>query len=222
MSIHAEALERCFRSRRTCRIEALREVSLEANAGEVIGILGPNGAGKTTLLRILAGVLRPDTGHLRVCDGDPFHNGRVRDRIGFLTEAVGLPGRLRVIEYLCGFAGMNGLVREERRGAVRRVNRRLRIEALAGRRMGTLSQGQRRRVALARALVHDPLLVLADEPIGNLDEETGRQVMALLDRLTRQNGKNLILVTHSNEAAAYADRILTLHDGKLVNGREDA
>jgi putative ABC transport system ATP-binding protein len=77
-------------------------------------------------------------------------------------------------------------------------------------------------VAIARALVHDPLLVLADEPTGNLDEETGRQVMDLLDRLTRQQGKNLILVTHSNEAAAYADRILILRDGKLVNGTEDA
>jgi putative ABC transport system ATP-binding protein len=71
-------------------------------------------------------------------------------------------------------------------------------------------------------LVHDPLLVLADEPTGNLDEETGRQVMALLDRLTRQAGKNLILVTHSNEAAAYADRILTLREGKLVDGTEHA
>ena len=77
-------------------------------------------------------------------------------------------------------------------------------------------------MAIARALVHDPPLVLADEPAGNLDEDAGRQVMALLDRLTRQNGKNLTLVSHSNQAAAYADRILTLRDGKLVNGREDA
>ncbi|MGD9317018.1 MAG: ABC transporter ATP-binding protein, partial [Anaerolineae bacterium] len=85
-----------------------------------------------------------------------------------------------------------------------------------------LSGGEQQRVAIARALVHDPLLVLADEPTGNLDEATGRQVMALLDRLTRQNGKNLILVTHSNEAASYADRVLTLRDGKLLNGTGDA
>jgi putative ABC transport system ATP-binding protein len=85
-----------------------------------------------------------------------------------------------------------------------------------------LSGGEQQRVAIARALVHDPLLVLADEPTGNLDEDTGRQVLALLDRLTRQSGKNLILVTHSHEAAAYADRIITLRDGKLVNGTEDA
>jgi putative ABC transport system ATP-binding protein len=85
-----------------------------------------------------------------------------------------------------------------------------------------LSGGEQQRVAIARALVHDPLLVLADEPTGNLDEETGRQVMSLLDRLTRQNGKNLILVTHSAEAAAYADRVLTLRDGTLVNGTQDA
>ena len=85
-----------------------------------------------------------------------------------------------------------------------------------------LSGGEQQRVAIARALVHDPLLVLADEPTGNLDENTGRQVMTLLDRLTRRSGKNLILVTHSNEAASYADRILTLRDGKLVNGTGDA
>jgi putative ABC transport system ATP-binding protein len=80
-----------------------------------------------------------------------------------------------------------------------------------------LSGGEQQRVAIARALVHDPILVLADEPTGNLDEETGRQVMGLLDRLTRQSGKNLILVTHSREIAAYSDRILTLRDGRLVN-----
>jgi len=73
-------------------------------------------------------------------------------------------------------------------------------------------------VAIARALVHDPLLVLADEPTGNIDEETGQQVLALLDRLTRQAGKNLILVTHSLDAAAYADRVLHLRDGQLVAG----
>jgi len=79
-----------------------------------------------------------------------------------------------------------------------------------------LSGGEQQRVAIARALVHDPLLVLADEPTGNIDEETGQQVLALLDRLTRQAGKNLILVTHSSDAAAYADRILYMRDGQMV------
>jgi putative ABC transport system ATP-binding protein len=78
-----------------------------------------------------------------------------------------------------------------------------------------LSGGEQQRVAIARALVNDPLVVLADEPTGNLDEETGRQVLALLDRLTRQAGKNMIMVTHSAEAAAIADRVLHLHEGKL-------
>jgi putative ABC transport system ATP-binding protein len=81
-----------------------------------------------------------------------------------------------------------------------------------------LSGGEQQRVAIARALVHDPLLVLADEPTGNLDTDTGRQVMELLDRLTRQAGKNLILVTHSAETAAYADRVLVLREGRLIDG----
>jgi putative ABC transport system ATP-binding protein len=85
-----------------------------------------------------------------------------------------------------------------------------------------LSGGEQQRVAIARALAHDPVLVLADEPTGNLDEETGQQVMALLDNLTRQAGKNMILVTHSAEAAAYADRILYLRDGTLISSDQDA
>jgi putative ABC transport system ATP-binding protein len=84
-----------------------------------------------------------------------------------------------------------------------------------------LSGGEQQRVAIARALVHDPLLVLADEPTGNLDGETGRQVLALLDRLTRQAGKNLILVTHSREAAGYADRVLYLREGQLLTDLAD-
>jgi putative ABC transport system ATP-binding protein len=79
-----------------------------------------------------------------------------------------------------------------------------------------LSGGEQQRIAIARALVHDPLLILADEPTGNLDEETGRRVMQLLDSLTRQSGKTILLVTHSNDAAAYADRVLHMREGRLV------
>jgi len=79
-----------------------------------------------------------------------------------------------------------------------------------------ISGGEQQRVSIARALVHNPQLVLADEPTGNLDEDTGRAIMDLLDRLTRQAGKNLVLVTHNPEAAAYADRVFTLHDGRLI------
>jgi ABC-type multidrug transport system ATPase subunit len=216
MSIHAEALARSFRSRRRGRIEALRGVSLQARAAEVIGILGPNGAGKTTLLRILAGVLRPDGGRLRVCDGDPFgRDGGVRDRIGFLTEAVGLPGHLRVIEYLSGFAGMNGLVGKERRGAVRRVIQQLRIGLLAGRRLGNLSQGQRRRVALARALVHDPAVILLDEPTANLDIESARSMRETILALSR-TGRLVLLATHNSaDVDGVCSRIGLLVEGRL-------
>ncbi len=95
----------------------------------------------------------------------------------------------------------------------------LRLVGLAGREKtypDRLSGGEQQRVAIARALVHDPALVLADEPTGNLDEDTGRVILDLLDRLTRQAGKSLILVTHSPEAAAHADRVFTLHEGQLV------
>ena len=202
----------------------LREAEAEFARGEFVAILGKSGSGKSTLLNLISGIDLVDGGDIHV-NGQRLTSLNERQRtlfrrqnIGFIFQFFNLIPTLTVWENVIlplELAGMdNG-------GARRRAETLLEAVGLLDRKdtfPDRLSGGEQQRVAIARALVHDPLLVLADEPTGNLDEDTGWQVMDLLDRLTRQAGKNLILVTHSNEAAAYADRVLTLHDGKLVNG----
>jgi putative ABC transport system ATP-binding protein len=227
--IRLEGLSKAFREGGRMRT-VLRNAEAEFARGEFVAILGKSGSGKSTLLNLISGIDLVD-------EGDTWVNGQRltalndrqrtifrRQNIGFIFQFFNLIPTLTVWENVVLPLELAGLDNGEAR---RRVETLLRAVGLLDRRdtfADRLSGGEQQRVAIARALVHDPLLVLADEPTGNLDEETGRQVMALLDRLTRHSGKNLILVTHSSEAAAYADRILTLRDGKLVNGTplEDA
>jgi putative ABC transport system ATP-binding protein len=196
--------------------------------GEFVAILGKSGSGKSTLLNLISGIDLVDRGEIWV-NGQKLTTLNERQRtlfrrqnIGFVFQFFNLIPTLTVWENVIlplELAGVdNGEARSQAETLLEAVGLLDRRDTFPDR----LSGGEQQRVAIARALVHDPLLVLADEPTGNLDEDTGRQVMDLLDRLTRQRGKNLILVTHSNEAAAYADRVLTLRDGRLVNGGGDA
>jgi putative ABC transport system ATP-binding protein len=202
----------------------LRGANAEFARGEFVAILGKSGSGKSTLLNLISGIDLVDGGDIHV-NGQRLTALNERQRtlfrrqnIGFIFQFFNLIPTLTVWENVIlplELAGMdNGDARHRAETLLEAVGLLDRKDTFPDR----LSGGEQQRVAIARALVHDPLLVLADEPTGNLDEDAGRQVMDLLDRLTRQAGKNLILVTHSNEAASYADRVLTLHDGKLVNG----
>lgn len=202
----------------------LHEADAEFARGEFVAILGRSGSGKSTLLNLISGIDLVDQGDIHV-NGQRLTALNERQRtlfrrhnIGFIFQFFNLIPTLTVWENVVlplELAGMdNGHARRQAEALLEAVGLLDRKDTFPDR----LSGGEQQRVAIARALVHDPVLVLADEPTGNLDEDTGRQVMDLLDRLTRQAGKNLILVTHSNEAAAYADRVLTLHEGKLTNG----
>lgn len=207
--------------------ECLRVVLNGANAdfapGEFVAVLGQSGSGKSTMLNLISGIDRADSGAIWL-DGQDLMALDERQRtlfrrrnIGFVFQFFNLIPTLTVLENVVLPLELNGVLTGEAR---RRAGPLLEAVGLLDRAdtfPDRLSGGEQQRVALARALVHDPQLVLADEPTGNLDEETGQQVLALLDRLTRQTGKNLILVTHSVEAAAHADRILYLRDGKLCH-----
>ncbi len=225
--VRLDGLSKGFQEGGQTRV-VLREADAEFAQGEFVAILGKSGSGKSTLLNLISGIDLVDGGDIWV-DGQRLTGLNERQRtlfrrqnIGFVFQFFNLIPTLTVWENVVLPLELAGVDNGEGR---RRVETLLQAVGLLDRRdtfPDRLSGGEQQRVAIARALVHDPLLVLADEPTGNLDEETGRQVLALLDQLTRQNGKNLILVTHSHEAAAYADRVLTLRDGKLANGTEDA
>ena len=200
----------------------LCDLSVTFAQGEFVAILGKSGSGKSTLLNLISGIDRADDGSVWINGQDLTaldENQRTlfrRRKIGFVFQFFNLIPTLTVMENVVLPLELNGMAKED---AHRRAGLMLEAVGLLDRAQtfpDRLSGGEQQRVAIARALVHDPLLVLADEPTGNLDEETGRQVLELLDRLTRQAGKNLIMVTHSSDAAALADRVLHLREGKLV------
>ena len=199
----------------------LNAVNLSVERGSLTAILGKSGSGKTTLLNLISGIDTADSGQVWV-EGleltrlsDQERTLFRREKIGFIFQFFNLIPTLTVWENLTLPLALNGRMNATGKA---RAEQLLAEVGLGGRQAAypdRLSGGEQQRVAIARALVHDPLLVLADEPTGNLDEDSGGQIMELLNRLTRANGKNLFLVTHSLEAAAYADRRLRMHEGHL-------
>ena len=196
---------------------ALEGLTLEVEEGEVLALLGPNGAGKTTTVRILDGVLRPDRGWCRVLGLDPVVDGaEVRRHTGVLTEHAGLDERLTARENLELTARMRGL---DRRWAARRTSELLERFAMADRAdvavQGT-STGQRKRLALARALLHDPAVLFLDEPTSGLDPAATRDVIEMIGSLAAEHGRTVVLCTHFlGEAGRLADRMAVLHRGEL-------
>jgi putative ABC transport system ATP-binding protein len=217
-----ERLSKSFREGPHTR-SVLRDVNAVFAKGESVAVVGQSGSGKSTLLNLISGIDDADGGAIWL-DGQNLTALEERQRtlfrrrhIGFVFQFFNLLPTLTVWENVMLPLELNGINGAD---ASQRVQSLLDAVGLGDRGdtfPDRLSGGEQQRIAIARALVHDPRLVLADEPTGNLDEDTGCQVLNLLDRLTRQAGKNLVLVTHSPDAAAYADRILYLRDGKLVD-----
>ncbi len=199
----------------------LHEASASFRQGEFVALLGRSGSGKSTLLNVISGIDRPDGGEVWIA-GQELTTMSERDRtlfrrkhIGFVFQFFNLIPTLTVLENVTLPVELNGATTKGARRAAEPLLDAVGLLDRAGTYPDKLSGGEQQRIAIARALVHDPRLVLADEPTGNLDENTGESVLALLDRLTRQAGKNLIMVTHSAESAGWADRVFQLHDGKL-------
>ena len=203
----------------------LQNAHAEFRPGEVTVILGKSGSGKSTLLNLVSGIDAPDGGHIWV-DGQELTALSERDRtlfrrarIGFVFQFFNLIPTLTVGENVSLPLELNRVPKGQARA---RAHEMLDSVGLSDRWETfpeKLSGGEQQRVALARALVHDPFLILADEPTGNLDEETGSQVLSLLARLAREQERTLLIVTHSQEAASHADRILRLTHGRLVEER---
>lgn len=211
--------------------EALRNVSFEVQAGECVALLGHNGSGKSTLLRAAIGLIEPTAGSIRIGAAEPARLRRralrqLRSRIGFVFQAFELIGNLSAFHnVLHGAFGRSDNPRWWLPATAPRTGRaqamacldRVGLAPLASRRTDTLSGGQQQKLALARMLMQEPDLVLADEPVANLDPKAGHEIMDLLFNLVRERRLTVICSLHQPAlAAAYADRTLGLHAGKLV------
>jgi ABC-2 type transport system ATP-binding protein len=211
-AVRTDGLGHSYRGR-----EALSGVDLEVRPGEIFGVLGPNGSGKTTLFRVLSTLLRPARGKAGVFGHDVVDaRMEVRSRIGVVFQSPGLDGKLSVAENLRHQGHLHGM-----RGAVlgARIDEMLQGLGLAGRerdRAETLSGGLRRRVDLARGLLHGPELLLLDEPSTGLDPAARREVWTILSRLRERDGVTVLLTTHLMDEAERCDRLALLDGGHLV------
>lgn len=207
-------------------VHAVDEVSMSVLEREFVAILGPSGSGKTTLLLLAAALLRADAGSVRFEGRDLGSLSKReilsyrRTQLGFVFQHFNLTGGLSAQENVAVPLLLRGVNHREARdralGALKNVGLRER----AGRVPSQLSGGEQQRVAIARALVGQPKLILADEPTGNLDSETGEAVLDLFGTLPRERGAAVILVTHDTLLAARADRLLSMRDGKLSSNAE--
>jgi putative ABC transport system ATP-binding protein len=212
---------RRFTSRGIAPVTAVDSVDLVVQSGEFVAIEGPSGSGKTTLLGLLAGIDRPDDGTVSVLGHDlarlsPLERARLRrSKIGIVFQSFGLIAALDVGENVAlplTLAGVDPASRHERAQAgLDEVGLGHAIHA----RIDELSGGERQRIGVARALITNPGLVLADEPAGSLDDETGSRVIDLLERACRGRRATLVLVTHDPSSASRADRRISMSDGRL-------
>jgi sodium transport system ATP-binding protein len=199
-------------------ITALDDVTLDVEAGEVVGLLGPNGAGKTTALRILAGILTPDAGQVQVA-GDSVRADAlaVKRRIGFLSGDTQLYQRLSPREVLAYFGRLYSLPAEALALRIETLITELEMESYADRPCGTLSSGQKQRANLARAFLHEPEVLILDEPTTALDVVSGQFIVEAI-RTQRALGRAILFSTHiMGEAEALCDRICLLNAGRIVD-----
>jgi putative ABC transport system ATP-binding protein len=205
-------------------VVALDGISVGLAAGSFTAVMGPSGSGKSTFLNVAAGLDRPSAGSVTLGDTElaTLSERRLtvlrRERIGFVFQAFNLLPSLTVAQNISLPLRLDG--HRPRRSAVREVAARVGLEQRLRHRPSQLSGGQQQRVAIARALVTRPEVVFADEPTGALDTRTGHDVLALLREIVDQDGRTVVMVTHDPAAAAWADRVILLADGRLAGTLE--
>jgi sodium transport system ATP-binding protein len=215
--IRVEHLTKHFEDLRRGRIVALDDVSFQAFGGEIFGLLGPNGAGKTTALRILSTVLRPTAGRAVVADHDVLADPEaVRQRIGFVSTNTGLYDRMSAYEMVEYFGRLHGMPPDRLAERIEQVFDRLQMNDFRDRMGGKLSSGMKQKVSLARAIVHDPAVLIFDEPTTGLDVLVSRAVLEFIASC-RHEDRCVIFSTHiMHEAQRLCDRICILHRGRVL------
>ncbi|MCB9068194.1 MAG: ABC transporter ATP-binding protein [Calditrichae bacterium] len=223
--IQINKLSKSFREGEQTR-KVLQSLDLRIHRGEIIVLLGRSGSGKSTLLNLLSGIDLPDSGEI-IIDGINLTRQNEQERtlfrrrnIGFVFQFFNLIPTLTVAENLLLPLELNDRADETGKNRVQQLLEDVGLGDRANSFPDRLSGGEQQRVAIARALVHDPLLLLADEPTGNLDFETGKKIIDLLDKLVRQRGKNMVMATHSRDVIGLADRVFAVRNGQLIEQNE--
>jgi ABC-2 type transport system ATP-binding protein len=196
---------------------AVDEVTLTVAAGEILALLGPNGAGKTTTVRMLGSILKPTSGRAAVAGYDVVRDAReVRSTVGLLTEFPGLYHRMKADEYLHFFGELQGLSRARREERIEELMKRFRMWDARKKRLGEYSKGMRQKIALIRALIHDPRVLFLDEPTSAMDPQSAKTVRDAITEL-RSSDRAIVLCTHNlAEAETLADRIAIIKEGRII------
>jgi len=205
-------------SKRYGDFEAVRDLSFRIGAGEVVGFLGPNGAGKTTTMRMLTGFVPPSDGRIRIDGADIFSEGLIARRaIGYLPETPPLYPEMTPTGYIDFVARLKDVPRSRRKGAVERALSRCGLLDVSHREIRQLSKGYRQRVGLAQAIVHEPKVLVLDEPTVGLDPIQIREIRALIGDLAKTGGQTILLSTHIlAEVEAICQRAILVHHGRKV------
>ncbi|MFD0868918.1 lipoprotein releasing system ATP-binding protein [Chlamydia abortus] len=203
--------------------EALSNINLTIDKGEFVGIMGPSGSGKTTLLNLVSTIDFPTSGEVRIEGKNPHQLSKEklayfrRRELGFIFQSFNLLHTLTVKENIVLPLTLDGVDVKEMNRRVAVMAAKLGIESILDKRTYEISGGQAQRTAIARALIHSPKLVLADEPTGNLDSKAARDVMELMAKLNREEEATMMLVTHDPIAASYCHRVVFIKDGQFFN-----
>lgn len=202
-------------------VVALDGVDLDVRRGEFVALVGPSGSGKSTLLNLLGGLDRPESGTIQVADLELSGAGESqlvryrREQVGFVFQSFNLLAMRSAVENVEMPLILSGVKPRERRPRALALLESVRLAARAHHKPSELSGGEMQRVAVARALANGPMLLLADEPTGNLDSNTGQGILDLLREAVASQGVTLVLVTHDGRVASYADRIIHMLDGRI-------
>ncbi len=223
-AIDARGITKRFKTGRT-HIEVLKSVDFDALHGEMTMVMGPSGSGKSTLVAALSGLLKPDAGQVTAMGEDlwSLRPGKIDkfrlDHCGFIFQGFNLFGALSALQQVTTILKYKGFSPEEARARATVALTEVGLGARLNQRPAELSGGEKQRVAIARALAKEPRLLFADEPTSALDGENGQIVIKLLQRAAKEHGAAVICVTHDPRLEAYADRVIHIEDGRILDDR---